>query len=789
MVGNSIFEIWLQRMLSRLHSAGLSFDGRTRGARHSPSRLSLLLSLGLLALCGGPFTASGALQFDVFLGFDSLVPEASWFPVVCEIKNDGAAFTGVVEVGSGQFNEGQTRRLVVELPTGTLKRVVIPVFSTARSYSSWDVRLLDERGRVRAEQTGMRPRKLMASSAPLIGALTRTVGGTPVIRPILPNAAELQPAAARLQPTIFPDNPLVLEAMSAIYLNSEKAPDLKVAQVNALLAWLNAGGHLIVAVEQISEITATPWLRNLFPVDLKDMQSVERHPELQQWLQSASWATNVPYAGERRGASSRNRNAPRPGVTAGNPFSELSDDPAFEGAALQVAVGTMRDGSAVVSAGDVPLMVTAPRGRGRVTALLFSPEREPFRSWKNLPTFWAKLIEVPGAWYASTDFGQPGGWSSDGIFGAMIDSRQVHKLPVGWLLLLLMVYLVVIGPLDQYWLKRIGKPMLTWITFPCYVVLFSLLIYFIGYRLRAGESEWNELHLVDVLQKGDRAELRGQTYASVYSPANQKYTLESRQKFATFRGEFVGRWSGGQSGEKASVMQEGDSFKADIFVPVWTSQLYITDWWQPAALPLNATVVQQSNGWQVRVENHTDRNLTSAQVVIDGYVMGLGELAAHSTKTFTVSRERATPLKEFVVRHAGNFQNAVQSRQRTFGGEESGRIDDLPNGTMASSFLSQMGGMPNAMRSFITPPGLDLSPVAEHGSAILLAWAGDYSPVKPLYQFSPRRSHRNTLWRMAVPVQSPQSTVRSPQSAVREPAREGARSETKQSRTELEGRV
>jgi hypothetical protein len=101
----------------------------------------------------------------------------------------------------------------------------------------------------------------------------------------------------------------------------------------------------------------------------------------------------------------------------------------------------------------------------------------------------------------------------------------------------------------------------------------------------------------------------------------------------------------------------------------------------------------------------------------------------------------------------------MTSRQRTFGGEDTGRIDDLPNATTASSFLSQVG------RNFITPPGLDISVVAEHGSAILLAWAGDYSPVKPLYQFSPRRAHRNTLWRMAVPVRSPQSTVHSPQSA------------------------
>ena len=723
-------------------------------------RRSLLLALAMLAFCGGALPAWAVLQFDVFLGYDSLVPEASWFPVVCEIKNDGPAFMGVVEVTGGQFDDGQTRRLGVELPTGTLKRVVIPVFSTARAYSSWDVRLLDERGRVRGEQAGMRPRRLLAANAPLIGSLSRTAGGTPVIRPILPTTAELQPASARFQTSIFPDNPLVLEGLNSIYLNSEKAPDLNTSQANALLAWLNAGGHLIVAVEQISDVTATPWLRNLFPVDLRDIKSVERHPELQEWLQSASWATNAPYAGtERRGSAGRNRNAPRSGVVAANPFSDLPDDPAFETAALQAAVGTLRDGTVAVSAGDTPLIITAQRGRGRLTALLFSPEREPFRSWKNLPTFWAKLIEVPGAWYASSEPGQAGGWSSDGIFGAMIDSRQVHKLPVGWLLLLLLVYLLVIGPLDQYWLKRIGKPMLTWITFPCYVVLFSLLIYFIGYKLRAGESEWNELHLVDVLPRGERAELRGQTYASVYSPANQKYALESRQKVATFRGEFIGRWSGGQSGEKANIVQAGDNFKAEVFVPVWTSQLYISDWWQSATMPLNVTVVQQDYAWQVRVENHTDRKLASAQIVIDGYVMSLGELPANNTKTFTVSKERGTPLREFVARYGAGFQNAVQSRQRTFGGEESGRIDDLPNGTMASSFLSQLGGGPNVARSFIAPPGLDLSSVAEHGNAVLLAWAADYSPVKPLYQFSPRRSHRNTLWRVAVPVQSQKSGV------------------------------
>src|SRR5438552_12245110 len=118
---------------------------RSRGGRF------LFLVFCLLMFCASAASLRAALQFDVFLGYDGIVPEASWFPLVCEAKNDGPTFTGTVELTSG--NQSQTRRVTVELPTGTLKRFVLPVFSsTAQSYSRWDVRLYDERGRVRAEQ-------------------------------------------------------------------------------------------------------------------------------------------------------------------------------------------------------------------------------------------------------------------------------------------------------------------------------------------------------------------------------------------------------------------------------------------------------------------------------------------------------------------------------------------------------------------------------------------------------------------------------------------------------------
>jgi len=335
----------------------------------------------------------------------------------------------------------------------------------------------------------------------------------------------------------------------------------------------------------------------------------------------------------------------------------------------------------------------------------------------------------------------------------MIDSRQVHKLPVEWLLLLLIIYLVVIGPLDQFWLKRIGRPMLTWITFPCYVVLFSLLIYFIGYKLRAGESEWNELNLVDVLSAGEGAELRGRTYASVYSPANQRYLLESQQKFATFRGEFAGSWAGGQSSEKITVFQTGDSFKAEVFVPVWTSQLYVSDWWQPSAVPLSATILPKAGGWEVKVENRTEKRLSNIQLAIETQIITLGEVPPGETKTFAVKRGQGAQVRDFVSRYGNTFQGAVQGRQRTFASSESGHIEDLPNSSVAVSLLSMMNYVNNNyMATFITPPGLDLGPVLDHGNALVFAWAADYSPIKPINQFSPRRLHRDTLWRLAVPI-------------------------------------
>ena len=346
----------------------------------------------------------------------------------------------------------------------------------------------------------------------ILGALPASAGALPGFPDLGRNRGEFQPVVARLQSNYLPDNPVALEGLNAVYLASPAAPGLKEPQVEALVAWVQLGGHLVVGIDQPTDVNATPWLRTLLPADVSGVDEVRMDGELHRWLVSGADPGEYGF---------RPPGLPGP-ILGANTVSDLRPDPAFDQATLPVAGLRRKDGTVLAAAADGrALILTAPRGRGRVTVLAFHPERDPIRSWSHRNWFWARVAGVPSGLLEPGDLNVWGGRGLDSVFGAMIETRQVQKLPVGILLLLLVVYLVVIGPLDQWWLRRINRPMLTWVTFPAYVVLFSLLIYYLGFRLRAGNSEYNELHLVDVLPRGTGgAVLRGRTFTSLYSPAN-----------------------------------------------------------------------------------------------------------------------------------------------------------------------------------------------------------------------------------------------------------------------------
>ena len=741
---------------------------RHRKYPKAPKKVILRAALAVLFCLAS--AARAALQFDAFIGYDDLLPEQSWFPITCELHNDGPPFNAIVEITSQDFGAGQVRRFPLDLPTNTRKRIFIPVFSTARA---WEVRLLDENGKVRGEQLLDRGREIK-NSLPLVAGLARVTVGLPVFPDFPPSYnQDSKYSTARMQAALFPDNPLALEGIDLLYLCSERAANLTVGQVNALMEWLQRGGHLVLGVEQLADVNATPWLRDLLPCDLNSTITLSSHEALEAWAKNvAAVSPDAPPAnGPPTKPQARVRGLPNALVGVqeqpaappsmrevtpppSNPRDPWLDDYDFPSAALQVAAGSLRDGTYLIGDAKSPIAIEGLRGRGKITVLTFDPEREPFVSWRNRGWLWAGLAGIPASAFQTPYANiRPSRMSSDGIFGAMIDTKQVRKLPLGWLLALLATYLVVIGPLDQYWLKRINRQMLTWVTFPCYVLIFSGLIYYIGFHLRAGELEWNELNMVDILPDSDRSVLRGQTYVSIYSPINSDYEMAGEQKFATLRGEYLGNFGGNPEGSRATVVQTGNNFAATAYVPVWTSQLLVSDWVQPSPVPLKMTASRSGENWTLTVENKLDRNLPRSSAVLGGAFYDLGALKAGESKTFTLTPHQGTSVDQMARQFEGPFRSAVSARHNSFG-NNAVAIPDIAAGAMAASFIGYIdrNNGANNWDKFSAPASLDLSRFADGNYAILLAWDAGHSMTTALNKFQPKRLRRDTLLRLVVPL-------------------------------------
>ncbi|MFN0067672.1 MAG: hypothetical protein ACKVYV_08560 [Limisphaerales bacterium] len=731
-----------------------------------PFRASRLLRRGLFPVVAAltawlAAPARAELQFDVFLGYDENVREGAWFPVVFEVMNDGPAFTGTIELGQEGGLRAHTRRLLVELPTGTRKRLTLPAFAPGGRFTRWEARLLDEKGKVRGERGAIQSKDRLWDT-PLLGAVPRTFAGMPTLPEFKGRPPEAVPGAARLNTGTFPADPLTLEGLDAVYLSGERAADFRPEQADALLAWLQGGGHLVVGLEQPGDLAAVPWLAAVTPFAPREAGSLPAGAALDTWLRRATGVTAPEAPAAENFTPGRPRRRPSrqeaPAMKAVEPYLALTPDGDFSAAVLPAVLGEARGGETLLAAAGHPLVVQARQGRGRVSVLAFAAEREPFRTWKLRPWFWARLLEVPPQQLvAEVDGNRYGLTPVDGILGAMIDSRQVRKLPVGVLLALLLVYLAVIGPVDRLVLRRLKREVWTWVTFPAYVVVFSGLIYFIGYRLRAGESEWNELQVVDILPRGDGAIWRGRTFGSIYSPANASYRLASEQPFASVRGEFMGASASGDGG-RLNVIQSGRGFVAETFVPVWVNQLVVSDWLQPGTAVLEAAVVRAGrDDLDVRVLNASGARLDDVRLVLDDKVYQLGGLApGEEIRRPLGPQADGTPLADAVGGPIQTALFAVNQRRQAFGAQESGRIDRGLDGLLAASFAAARVGDGSAgwrgPEGLLTPPGFDLTRLARRGEAVILAWAGGAGAAAPIHQFTPRRQQRDTVYRLAVPV-------------------------------------
>ena len=664
------------------------------------------------------------VRFDVFMGFSGKARNGEWFPVTVEIENDGPTFSGEIEIKPSSFNE-QSIRYKIELPNNTRKRLSIPVFNN--SNYRWNAKLLND-GKVVSKNDNLR-----IDSIPWFSKLFAAVSDQQSSGPVLPETRfknnnanrRFSPVVVNIQADIFPDNPVTLHGLSSLYLNSKRAINFRAEQASAVSIWVRSGGHLILGVDQPSDITGTPWLRELLNTQFGLIQNLEVGPLIRDWLSNA-----------------------------GYPVGAIDEE--FNTKFLNATPVRLKDGKTLMSFDGETLIANANRGLGQVTILGFNPEREPIRSWENRAWLWARLADIDSEWFVSEkpprDYGR---MNVDGLYGMMIDSRQVSKLPVIWLILLLITYLVIIGPVDRIWLKRINKQMLTWLTFPIYVIFFSFLIYYIGYRLRAGQLEINELHIVDVLP-GDQVALRGRSYASIYSPSNKDYLMGGSLALGAFRNE-SSSFSNGAGNQPLLIGLSPGKLEAKARVPIWTSRLFSSEWVSGSEVNIKASVTKQNNDtYQLEILNGLRKPIVGAafvalqRIVYDESInitpgeRGLLELKRSDSK-----------VRDVISGFSSNIRTSIQSRNRAFGNAELSRMDLGLMNIVTGSFpgmleLEGIKQFKKDVNQFDSSGGMDISEYLERDGSVLFVFVEDQSPISStgLFESKLRKSH--SLYRIPI---------------------------------------
>ncbi|MEI7643889.1 MAG: hypothetical protein WCJ55_06380 [Chloroflexales bacterium] len=532
-------------------------------------RAILLVACAIALLQAPPARAQAGITLASTPAFEGNYTPGTWLPITATITNAGSALSAtlVATLPGAKVRHVQQ----VELPGGAQKRLVIYV---AMEQTSREVRVsVEQPGVVLAEQTlAVRPR----TNERLLAIVARTDPGLAL--PRREDLARMPFTSVRVAPTELPDHAAGLGSLGLLLINDIPPDSLSAGQINALLAWVYAGGHLFLGGGAAAK-SADAWL----PADLHAAS-----------IGDATQLNAAPLA-DLAGASG-------PGPL-----------PAVKLAALPggISAGTIQE----------PAWVTRPFGNGQITQFAFDPGTPAMRSWTAAATFWnailqpAILVSTPFGDQTSVDYIQ-----EQILAGTLTALPTIKQPPVDLLFLILAIYTFLIGPILALGLRRIDRQAWSWLIVPVAAVGFGLLFMAFALTMRANDQLITQMSLIEDIGTG---QARERTFVGALASQPQTFA-------ASLSGGVLARPIRETSGLYGSIGGVGGDLAQEseilaLKIDAWQFQGVVME--QQVSLPsLTATVTIDSQGERIDVKNTTGRQLKDVVAIYGERVLRLGNM-------------------------------------------------------------------------------------------------------------------------------------------------------------------
>ena len=587
---------------------------RTRLSR--ASRMAVVLAVAWLMLPTVPAHAASSVQIEARALVGGRYEVGGWIALAVTMVNDGEPTDGSLVVET----QAATVRRLVEMPSGARKVVMLYVQPEAFQRSIV-VRYEEPNGTVRSE-VDVRVLEQSSTQRAIVG----DGGGN--LRPQLIGPGDAgAPEPLTLAVADIPERPEPLAGLASIVWAADSTT-LTEAQRRSMERWVAEGGQLVILGGPDWQ-SRTAAFSDLLPVE--EITAVD----------GVSQAALAGWAG--------------------------SQEPATPEAT--VSTGALREDARAVIAAEEGTVLASMRsvGAGRVFLVGTDLATDAYRGWEGSPQLWGRLLPTNAL---LQDFMGGGGFPiqeeiENSLVQALNTLPSLEVPPAELLLVVIVGYILLIGPISYVVLRRVDRRELAWVTAPILIVLFSACSYGIGRSMKGSDVIVNQISLVRASSAGGSASV--ESYAGIYSPDRASYdvTVEADALMGRMA-PAMGRVGFNNGSDSDVIVEQGDpAHLRDLSIGVFGFE-------SVRAVGVVEHEPDLSVTWAVEDDEHVGTVTNSGTTAISDVAWispsggeMVGDLEPGESREFTI------PINNFngsaaseQVYGFGGFENATESQRR-----------------------------------------------------------------------------------------------------------------------------
>jgi hypothetical protein len=560
--------------------------------------------------------AASSLEMTAQPGFGGRFKYGEWLPVFVELTNSGPDVLGEIRVTIANQTGQIDFTAPADLATGARKRFTLYILPNNFSRSA-KVEFVSAGEALLTQQLKL---AVIPNDRYVIGAVMGSQEGVATVNP--PQLLGRRERADVINLTLanLPEHHEGWRMLNALILNDVDTSSLTPAQSTALSRWIAEGGRLIVGGGGGTGRTLAGLPAEIQPVTLINQVEVESLPGLERYANEA--------------------------ILVPGPFLLAQVQPASQAAIL---LDNTADANQTSANNPLPLIVEMPFGTGQVDFIALDLSQSPFTAWVGVTDFAEALLSPGAAWPQNLPTDVAAQQMSDSQLYYALTNLPALDLPsIRFLGLLLVGYILLVGPINYLVLRWRDRLAWAWVTIPIITLIFSGLAYGIGLGLRGSDIIVNQISIIEMSQAGQTE--RAQTYVGIFSPRRQSYNIEVGAE-TLLRPLGQGNydpWSGSvTTGGSMQVVQTNPARLQGLTVDQWSMQSFAAE---TSSREEPGLVIQLSAGRDSlagQVINQSSVTWEDVIVLFNAKFQKLGNLAPGQKADFRLDFKDGSPVMGF----------------------------------------------------------------------------------------------------------------------------------------------